>query len=300
MSADQHDHTPDLSGKAAKTEKRWVAEPRDVLRVRPGFRLSEVDASSTPGFDGDQAMAEKYVDSHADELADLQEQLWAESKFGGTRRVLLILQAMDTAGKGGIIRHVVGNFDPQGVSIHAFKAPTAEERAHHFLWRVRRELPDAGMIGVFDRSHYEDVLIHRVRGLSTLEVVEGRYAEITEFEKEIVATDTRVIKVMLHIDSDQQKKRLTDRLERPEKHWKYNPGDVDERMHWEAYQEAYQIALERTSTDEAPWFVVPANHKWYARVAVQRLLLTALRDMDPQWPLADFDVEVEKGRLAAT
>jgi PPK2 family polyphosphate:nucleotide phosphotransferase len=207
---------------------------------------------------------------------------------------------MDTAGKGGIIRHVVGGIDPQGVHIHAFKAPTDEEKSHDFLWRIRRQLPPAGIIGVFDRSHYEDVLIHRVRGFSTPEVIEERYGLIAEFERELVASGTTLIKVMLNISSDEQKARLQERLDRPDKHWKFNPGDIDERMRWPAYQEAYQIAIDRTATPEAPWYVVPADRKWYARWAVQTLLLDALRGLDPQWPAADFDVEEQKRRLAAT
>ncbi|MDO7880878.1 polyphosphate kinase 2 family protein [Salinibacterium soli] len=267
--------------------------------VGEGFVLADVDPKSTPGV-ADRADAEAQLEANHDELGSLQERLWAESKFGGTRSVLLVLQAMDTAGKGGIIRHVVGGVDPQGVTIHAFKAPTEEEKRHDFLWRVRRELPPPGIIGVFDRSHYEDVLIHRVRGFSTPEQIEERYGIITDFERELVASGTRVIKVMLHISKDEQKARLTERLERPDKHWKYNPGDVDERMLWPAYQQAYQIALTRTSTPQAPWFVVPADRKWYARWAVQSLLLDALRELNPQWPTADYDVEAEKKRLAAT
>lgn len=282
-----------------KRSGSWLDEPEQLLRVNTGFSLAEVDPSATPGFDGGKKRGKKKLKRSHDELGDLQERLFAESKFGGARKVLLILQAMDTAGKGGIIRHVVGGVDPQGVSIHAFKQPTKEEQRHDFLWRVRKELPPAGNIGVFDRSHYEDVLIHRVQGLSTPEAVERRYGLITEFEQELVADDTTVIKVMLHISADEQKERLQKRLARPDKHWKYNTGDLDQRAKWPEYMEAYQLALERTASDTAPWFVVPANHKWYARLAVQRLLLTSLRRINPQWPAADYDVEAEKARLAA-
>lgn len=278
----------------------WTDEPNDVLRVTRGFRLAEIDTSSTPGFEGDRDDGEQELDRNHDELGELQERLFAESRFGGARKVLLVLQAMDTAGKGGIVRHVIGGVDPQGVMIHAFKAPTQEEKQHDFLWRVRRQLPPPGIIGVFDRSHYEDVLIHRVQGLSTPEVIEERYGLITHFENELVADGTTLIKVMLHISASEQKERLQERLDRPDKNWKYNPGDLAQRARWDDYQEAYQIALARTTTDFAPWFVVPADHKWYARVAVQRLLLTALRRLDPQWPAADYDVEAEKRRLAAS
>ncbi len=267
--------------------------------VGDGFELAKVDPDSTPGVT-DRKHAEKELAKNFDELGTLQEKLFAESKFGGTRSVLLVLQAMDTAGKGGIIRHVVGGVDPQGVHLHAFKAPTDEEKSHDFLWRVRKELPGPGTIGVFDRSHYEDVLIHRVRGFSTPEVIEERYGIIADFEKQLVVAGTTVIKVMLHISADEQKARLQERLDNPEKNWKFNPGDIDEREHWPAYQEAYQIALTRTSTPDAPWYVVPANHKWYARWAVQGLLLGALRGLAPEYPAVDFDVAAEKKRLAAT
>ena len=268
-----------------------------LTAVGEGFDLAQVDPDSTPGAE-DRKHAEKQLAKNFGELGDLQEKLYAESKFEGKRSVLLVLQAMDTAGKGGIIRHVVGGVDPQGVHLHAFKAPTDEEKQHDFLWRVRKELPLPGQIGVFDRSHYEDVLIHRVHGFSPPEVIEERYGIIRDFEASL--TDTTIIKVMLHISADEQKARLQERLDRPEKNWKFNPGDIDERQHWAAYQEAYQIALTRTSTPDAPWYVVPANHKWYARWAVQGLLLEALRELKPEYPAVDYDVAAEKKRLAAT
>ena len=270
----------------------------ETLRVTPGFRLVDVDPDSTPGFDGGKKAGERALAENAAEFADLQERLYARSLFGGEKSLLLVLQAMDTAGKGGIVGHVVGQVNPQGVKAFAFKSPTDEEKSHDFLWRVRKQLPPPGYLGVFDRSHYEDVLIHRVRNLSTAEVIEKRYGTINDFEAELAAAGTTVVKVMLHIGFDEQKKRLTDRLERPEKHWKYNPGDVDERLLWPAYQEAYQVAFEKTSTPDAPWFVIPANHKWYARLSVQRILLDELRGMNLDWPKADYDVEVEKARLA--
>ena len=272
----------------------------ELLRVSPGFSLASIDSSATPGFVGGKKEGAASLAAGATELAELQEKLFAESRFGGTRSVLLVLQAMDTAGKGGIVDHVLGEANPQGIQAFSFKAPTEEERAHDFLWRIRPHLPQPGYIGVFDRSHYEDVLIHRVRGFSAPEVIEERYGIIADFERELVAAGTTIIKVMLHISADEQKARLRERLDRPDKNWKYNPGDVDERQHWDAYQEAYQIALTRTSTPDAPWYVVPADHKWYARWAVQGLLLDALRTLDPQWPAADYDVDAEKERLAAT
>ena len=308
--------TPDaqLSGKAAKKaekKRRKAAAARDdeavqpvrwseLLRVGPGFSLADLDPSSTPGFRGKKADGEEVMDELQSRLGDLQERLYAESKGGGHGSVLLVIQGMDTSGKGGIMRHVVGAVDPQGVNITSFKAPSAEERRHPFLWRIRRGLPTPGQIGVFDRSHYEDVLIARVHDLVPRTTWSRRYSQINAFERGVVESGTTVVKVMLHLSSDEQKARLTERLEREDKHWKYNPGDLDERAHWADYMEAYQAALEKCSTDAAPWFVVPADRKWYARLAVTNLLLEHLEAMNPQWPAADFDVEAEKERLALT
>ena len=269
----------------------------ESLRVGPGFTLADIDPSSTPGSTLDKKGGAQALAAAGGEFAELQERLFAESLFGSNRRLLLVLQAMDTAGKGGIVDHVVGQLNPQGVTAHSFKAPTDEEKTHDFLWRVRRELPSPGQIGVFDRSHYEDVLIHRVRGFSPPEVIEERYGLISAFEQEVVDSGTTIVKVMLHISPEEQKSRLEERLNDPNKNWKYNPGDLDERAFWPAYMEAYQIALTRTSTDAAPWYVVPADRKWYARLAVQHLMLEALRSFDLQWPKADYDVEAEKKRL---
>ena len=267
-----------------------------IAPATPDLVLAEVDPGAHPGVT-DRAAAESDLAATQDELADLQERLYAESKAGGTRSILLVVQGMDTSGKGGIMRHVVGAIDPQGVRITGFKAPTEEERAHDFLWRIRKALPQPGIVGVFDRSHYEDVLIHRVRGLSTPEVVEERYGLIADFERELTDAGTVVRKVMLHISADEQKQRLMERLDRPDKHWKYNPGDVTERAHWDEYQAAYQVALTRCSTKTAPWHVVPANNKWYARLAVQQLLLEAMTDMAPVFPAASYDLEVETERV---
>jgi PPK2 family polyphosphate:nucleotide phosphotransferase len=272
----------------------------EALRVGEGFSLFDLDARSTPGFDGDKAAARELLPAIADATSELQERLWAESKMGGTRSLLLVVQGMDTSGKGGIMRHVVGEMDPQGVDITAFKAPSAEERRHPFLWRIRRALPRPGTVGVFDRSHYEDVLIARVRELVPRATWSRRYAQINAFERSVVASGTTVVKVMLHISGDEQKSRLMERLDRPDKNWKFNPGDVDERMLWPDYQEAYQAALTRCSTPHAPWYAVPADRKWYARLAVASLVLEHLRAMDPQWPQADYDVATERARLAAT
>jgi PPK2 family polyphosphate:nucleotide phosphotransferase len=285
--------------KGKKATGGEAASFTQALRAGEGFELASLDPRSTPAFDGDKADGEDTLARLGPHLAELQERLYAESKAGGKRSLLLIIQGTDTSGKGGIMRHVVGAFDPQGVDITSFKAPTSEELSHPFLWRIRKAVPEPGQIGVFDRSQYEDVLIVRVHDLVPRAQWSRRYAQINTFEKEVAASGTTIIKVMLHISSDEQKERLAERLDRPDKHWKFNPADLDERAHWADYQEAYQAALEKCSTPEAPWFVVPADRKWYARLAVTEIVLEHLRQLDPQWPEADFDVEAARKRLAA-
>ena len=254
-------------------------------------------SDATPGFDGGKSDGKAALFALGDGLSDLQERLFAQGKEGSPRRILLVLQGMDTSGKGGVLRHTVGLVDPQGVRITSFKAPTEEERAHDFLWRVRKALPEPGYIGVFDRSHYEDVLIARVRGFAEPEEIERRYGAINDFERELVDGGVTVVKCMLHISADTQKSRLLARLDKPSKHWKFNPGDIDERAQWPRYREAYEVALERTNTEHAPWFVVPSDRKWFRNLAIGDLLHAALKRLDPQWPPADFDVDVERERL---
>ncbi|QAY72268.1 polyphosphate kinase 2 family protein [Agromyces protaetiae] len=279
-------------------ETYWTEDPNPLLEFRQGLTLTDVDPGGKPGYAGNKADGQQALADGAEILADLQELLFANSRAAGDeRRILLVLQAMDTAGKGGIVKHVMGAVDPQGVELAAFKAPTAEERAHDFLWRIESRTPGAGMIGVFDRSHYEDVLIARVRELAPPEEIERRYGAIVDFERRLVEQGTTIIKVVLRLSREEQKARLLERLDRPDKHWKFNPGDIDEREVWDDYDAAYQIALERTSTPDAPWFVVPADRKWYARLAVQHLLIDALEAMHLDWPPADFDVAAQKQRL---
>ena len=286
----------------AAHEEAAVEEIQDVanaLRVGKGFVLTDVDTSGTPGFTGKKLEGKAALKACEAELSDLLERLFAESTTGSKRSLLLVVQGMDTSGKGGIMRHVI-SVNPQGVKATGFKAPTKEELAHDFLWRIEKALPGAGQLGVFDRSHYEDVLIVRVHDVVPEAVWSRRYAQINAFERKAIAAGTTVIKVMTHISKDEQKARLMERLDRPDKYYKYNPADVDERSHWGEYMEAYQAVLDKTSTVGAPWHVVPADRKWYARLAVQQLLLEALRGMNLQWPQADFDVEVEKKRLSAS
>ncbi len=276
----------------------WSHEPHIHLRFREGDDIGDVKTNSTPGFTGHKSDAATLHQERRIRYSELQEMLYANSRAGDTRSVLLVLQGMDTAGKGGIVKHVVGSANPQGISYTSFGKPTEEELAHHYLWRIRKALPRPGHIGVFDRSHYEDVLIVRVHDLVPPDVWGARYDEINAFERELVEAGTTVVKVALFVSLNEQKKRLAERLERPDKYWKYNPADIDERKLWPRYQEAYQAVLDRTSTDHAPWYVIPCDKKWYSRLAVTELLIEALKSLNLSWPPPDFDVEAEKKRLA--
>ena len=281
-----------------KSTDPWQTPAVEVLRAHPGTRVAEIDTNDTPGFSGDKATGELLIEERGAVLSRLQEMLFANGRSGDRRSILLILQGMDTAGKGGMVRNVIGHVDPQGVDHTSFGVPTPDERRHHYLWRINKALPRAGQLGVFDRSHYEDVLIVRVHNLVPESVWSARYDEINQFERELVDNGTTLIKVAMFVSLEEQKRRLAERLERRDKHWKYNPGDVSERKLWPAYQEAYQAMLDRTSTDHAPWYVVPCDRKWYSRIAVMELLIDAFEGLDLDWPLAGFDVELEKRRLA--
>lgn len=276
-----------------------------LLRCPPGpiDLTADFDPGATPGYpkghDKDDAAALK-ADLEP-ELDDLQEKMYADGLENPqtSPSVLLVLQGLDTAGKGGVIRHVIGMIDPQGVQIRSFKAPTAEERAHDFLWRIRKALPTPGKIGIFDRSHYEDVLIQRVEQFAPPEEIERRYGAINDFEAELVAGGTKVVKCFLYMSKAEQRGRLLARLEDPEKYYKYNPGDVDTAQKFDDYTEAYNIALTRCNTEVAPWYVVPSDRKWYRNWAIAQILLESLESLGLGWPSPDFDVEVERARVLA-
>lgn len=276
----------------------WTHEPHVHLAFKPGDSVAAIDTRATPGFRGSKSDAPALQAERNEHFAVLQEKLYAASRAGDNRKVLLVLQGMDTAGKGGIVKHVVGAANPQGIRYASFGKPTEEELSHDFLWRIERQLPTAGHIGVFDRSHYEDVLIVRVHDLVAPEVWSTRYDIINDFERRLVLDGTTIVKVAMFVSLDEQRDRLAKRLDRPDKYWKYNPADIDERLLWPKYQEAYQAMLERTSTDWAPWHVIPCDRKWYSRLAITELLIEALDGLDLSWPPADFDVEAEKKRLA--
>ncbi|MCY0940858.1 PPK2 family polyphosphate kinase [Streptomyces antarcticus] len=275
---------------------------RDVLRVPAGERvdLRRFDPRATPAGPTGKAAGVAATAALAERLGSLQERLYAASTAGSRHRVLLVLQGMDTSGKGGTVKHVIGQFNPSGCRIRAFKAPTPEEHSHPFLWRVTQALPQPGEIGIFDRSHYEDVLIARVRELVPRSVIGRRYGQINRFEEALADDGVTIVKVLLHIGYEEQRKRLLERLDDPDKHWKFSQGDIDERGVWPAYQEAYEKALERCSTDAAPWFVVPSDRKWYRNWAISTLLLEHLEAIGPQYPKGEFDVEECRARLIAT
>lgn len=274
------------------------AEPAGTALRAAGVRLDSYDPAATPGFTGGKKLGEQLLGKRGRVLSELQEMLFANGRSGDHRNLLLVLQGMDTAGKGGVVRHVIGMVDPQGVRHAAFGVPTEEERRHHYLWRVRRRLPGAGQIGVFDRSHYEDVLVVRVQKLVPQAEWEQRFDEINRFEREVVDAGTTIVKVAMFVSLEEQKRRLAERLERPDKYWKYDPSDIDDRARWPEYQQAYQDVLDRTDTDHAPWHVVPADRKWFARLAITELLVDALTGLKLTWPAPHFDIETEKARLA--
>lgn len=259
-------------------------DPAARWRVREGarFSLARVDTRSTAGAPGDKARTLRASETLRAKFVEQQARLYAE----GAQSLLVVLQAMDTGGKDGTIRNVFGGVNPQGVRVTSFKRPTEEELAHDFLWRVHAATPARGQIAVFNRSHYEDVLVVRVHGLAPARVVKRRYEHIRAWEAELADAGTRVVKLMLHISYDEQRARLQSRLDDPAKHWKFEAGDLDERKLWPEYQAAFQAALTRTTTRHAPWYVIPADRKWYRDWAVLTVLTEALKEMDPRYPPA--------------
>jgi PPK2 family polyphosphate:nucleotide phosphotransferase len=275
------------------------ANLREILRFPADGELTDFATASRRRAPGGKKATERAVASTTGPaLASLQERLFAQASVGGTRRVLLVLQGMDTAGKGGVVDHVAGLLGPGGTSVRAFKQPTKSERAHPFLWRIRRALPQAGQVGVFDRSHYEDVLVVAVHKLIDEDECRRRYAEINDFEADLVAQGTTIVKCFLHISFDTQRERLLARLDNPDKHWKFNEADIDERQLWPAYQVAYERALRATSTAAAPWYVIPSDRKWYRNWAVGQLLRERMDDLGLEYPVVDLDVDQLRARLA--
>ncbi|HVF33478.1 MAG TPA: polyphosphate kinase 2 family protein [Acidimicrobiales bacterium] len=260
----------------------------DHLRVRPKSpaHLHRIDPGSREGAPGDKKATEVASLALNRELAELQERLWAENQ----RSLLVVLQAMDAGGKDGAIRRVFGGVNPQGCRVTSFKAPSEEELAHDFLWRINKATPRKGEIAIFNRSHYEDVLIVRVHDLVPKSVWSKRYAIINSFEANLAASGTTIVKFFLHISKKEQAERFRKRLENPEKHWKFRLADLEERKHWDDYQTAFEDALSKTSTTVAPWHVIPADSKWYRDWALLSVLVETLRAMDPQFPPPEEDL----------
>jgi PPK2 family polyphosphate:nucleotide phosphotransferase len=257
------------------------------FRVKPDarVRLAEHDPADTGGV-RDKDEAEKLIQKHIARLAELQYRLYAE----GRRALLIVLQGIDAAGKDGTIRHVMSGLNPQSCRVTSFKVPSAVELAHDFLWRIHAAVPAKGEIGIFNRSHYEDVLVARVHGLVKKKVWQARYDEINGFEDYLLRNSVHILKFFLHINKEEQQKRLEERLKDPTKNWKISPADLAERKLWGDYIEAYEEALSRCSTKEAPWFIIPANHKWFRNLAVSQIIVEALEEMDMKFPPPSFDV----------
>jgi PPK2 family polyphosphate:nucleotide phosphotransferase len=255
---------------------------RELWKVKPGSKvdISTLDPANTRALKGGRKAADAALPGDRAALAELQTRLWAESR----RSVLLILQGTDASGKDGTVAHVFSGVNPQGTRVTSFKTPTAEEMAHDFLWRVHAAVPHAGEIGIFNRSQYEDVLVARVRKLVPKSVWKKRYADITAFESLLTQGGMTIIKCCLLISKDEQRKRFEDRLKDPQKRWKFQRGDLEDRALWKEYQAAYSEAIERTSTKTAPWYIIPADNKWFRNWAVSRLLIETVTDMDPKYP----------------
>ena len=258
-------------------------------RVNPGFipDLAAIDTRGTDTWDGDKAQGERAMKSLSRRVGDLQEQLYAE----GRHRLLVVLQATDTGGKDSTIKHVFEGVNPQGVKVASFKRPNEEELAHDYLWRIHHHVPRDGQIVIFNRSHYEDVLVVRVHGMVPEERWRRRYEHIRAFEQMLADEGTTIVKFFLHISRDEQRRRLQKRLDRPEKHWKFEKGDLDERARWDDYQAAFTEAIAETSTDQAPWFVIPADRKWYRNLVISQVLISTLEGLDLQWPEAEEGLE---------
>ena len=250
------------------------------LRVssQSSFKLSQFDPGDTHGISKNHA--EKQIQKHVEKLAHLHDLLYAERK----RALLIVLQGMDASGKDGTIKHVMSGVNPQGCSVTSFKQPSTTELDHDFLWRIHAAVPPKGAIGIFNRSHYEDVLVARVHKLVSPAVWKRRYEQINDFEKMLFENNVHILKFFLHMSSKEQKKRFDERIDNRRKNWKFSPSDYKEREHWDEYQSAYQDALEKCSTKYAPWYVIPSDHKWFRNFAVGDLVVSALEALDMHYP----------------
>jgi PPK2 family polyphosphate:nucleotide phosphotransferase len=268
----------------------------EQYKVQPGehIRLKEIDPKATAGFEGDKGEGKDVLDDLTGRLEILQEQLYAEHKHG----LLIVLQGMDTSGKDGTIQHVFEGVNPQGVRVASFKVPTPIELDHDYLWRIHQQAPAKGEIVIFNRSHYEDVLVVRVHELVPGKVWQKRYGQINDFERLLTDSDTIILKFFLHISKEEQKERLLDRLKEPDKRWKFNPGDLKERDLWNDYQHAYEDAMAMTSSEWAPWYIVPADHKWFRNLVVANTIVQTLEKLNPKPVNTMTDKEADQYRKA--
>jgi PPK2 family polyphosphate:nucleotide phosphotransferase len=264
-----------------------IGDAAKRYRVRPGEKLdlASIDTGDSSLFDGSKADSLLVLKDLCEEFEALQKVLYAQSKH----RVLVVLQAMDTGGKDGLVKSVFSCVDPQGIDVQAFKKPNEEDLAHDFLWRVHPHVPANGHLVVFNRSHYEDILAVRVKKIFPDEVWKRRYRHVVEFERMLAEEGTLILKIFLHISKDEQKKRLEARLANPAKHWKFNPEDLADRARWNDFQDAYEDLIEKSSTDLAPWFVIPADRKWYRNLVVANIMVDALRNLKMEFPKSTWD-----------
>ena len=263
------------------TEKYRVKENQKI-------DLSKIDPNDTGNYENSKAgkkQARKDLKKQISKISEIQNKFYAD----GSKALLIVLQALDAGGKDGTIRKIMTGINPQGVRVNSFKAPSSEERAHDFLWRIHKVTPKKGMIGIFNRSHYEDVLVVRVRNLAPEAVWSKRFKAINDFEENLLNEGTEILKFYLHIDKDEQKRRFEDRLNRPEKNWKFNPGDLEDRALWDNYQKAFEDVFTKTSKDDSPWYIIPANNKWYRDALISQIILDKLESMNLAYPSIEYD-----------
>lgn len=286
---------------AAKTSELlssvWTLPPTQLLRFHHDTKVSDIDGDSTPGFDGNKDDAERFISISSSEIARYQRLMYANGVKGSHRRLLIVLQGMDASGKGGIVRHVFSQGDPMGMHYHGFGAPKGEELDHDYLWRIKRELPNNGWISIFDRSHYEDIVMPRIYKTQPEEVWQARYDEINRFESQLTADGCAIIKIFLVVSKDEQKRHFLSRLDDPTKYWKFDPSDLEARARWDDYMAAWQDVFLRTSTEQAPWYLVPADNRWYSRAVVSELLRNTLKNMNMIWPPLEVDADEMRRQL---
>ena len=275
----------------------WSLPPAQLLRFHSHTHLVDIDAGSKPGFDGDQEAGERFIADSSSEIANYQRLMYANGIHGDTHRVLIVLQGMDASGKGGIVRHVFSQVDPMGIHYHGFGKPSEEDLAHDYLWRIRRELPSNGWISIFDRSQYEDIVMPRITGSLPEETWRARYGQINDFEAELAGSGCAIIKIFLVSSRQAQRQHFLRRLDDPTRYWKFDPSDLEARDRWDDYRAAWQEVFERTSTSIAPWYLIPADKRWYSRMVVSELLRTTMKNFNQTWPPLDADRDEALARL---